>query len=920
MKRLVVLGVTAAAIAATATCTPYIPKYTFKYAEFRAKLDNGLRMVIVPDKTTSLVEVDVRYEVGSNEDPPGKAGLAHLVEHMMFQHHPLGPDQPATFQLLDQMGVVGFNAYTTYDQTHYYLVAPKENLEQLLRIEAFRMNAGCQTIPQEQFVRERDVVRNEIRQRGGTPEGLMPQMVSEDVYPAGHPYSHVTGGDDKQIASIQLQDVCDFMKKYYVPERAIVIVNGNVDQTQTGGLIKQTFGGIADRAPAPRMAVKPIELRHKKVVHKLDVEHPYVWVTWKLPPRNSKDWAKVNALFALVGKLSVEANDWDFATSVNVTEMGGQLAPTLSVILELPADGDVDKALSYVWSAARTAGWGLKDMDFDTETKNFLRMSFVEGIEGLAAKAALVADEMQFTDGAVDFAGSGKRDVYGLHEFFEIDKMTADGYGEFVKKTLDKDKAVVDVFLPSKQGAHGDVRANFTYTAKTDQDKPPALVDPKEALHPLPAPKSNSILDQAEHYTLSNGMRVVLLATDGLLPIVQAEVVFNAGAAQESPSRAGIASAATRFLRPPLDANFERYADFGAFADDDTTTFVSRGLNINTNVVIKGLERLTKIGEYDQEAFENWQKRIEDQYKSARFRRELAFEQEVYAGVYGPDHPYTTNGQPTPASAGNIGYDAAMDWKDKHYTAKNATLIVVGNFDVAQVKGLIQDNFGDWDGGRKDTPVGKSQLQRTGPEFVGVVGEKRPQVKVVIAYPAPAGMDSQHAARLILAEMLNQKMSEIRTELGSTYGIYGHLTSNLGPNAYLIDVPGQGYASVDAVLAGASLKAMRDKIDGLRKGEDFDRVFALARRKVLKGLLAQSTTTFSLASRLSRIAQFGLDPAYYDNLARYVAAASPAQVRALMATELDPKSEVVVLMNDRATLEKTFTDAGITDVRYVEPK
>ena len=913
MKRLAVLALAAAAASAV-TCTPYIPKYAFKYNEFRAKLDNGLRMVIVPDTTTPLVEVDVRYQVGSNEDPPGKAGIAHLVEHMMFQHHPLGPDKPATFQLLEQLGVVGFNAYTTYDQTHYYLIAPKENLEALLRIEAFRMNAGCQTIPEDQFEREREVVRNEIRQRGGTPEGLIPQLVSQDVYPPGHPYSHVTGGDDKQLASMTLPDVCSFMKNYYVPRRATVIVNGNVDKAETGKLIKQIFGGIADRAPAPRVAVAPIDLHYKKVMHKLDIERPQVWVLWKLPPRTSKDWNKVNALFTLVGKLASEADDWDFATNVQVTYWGGMLAPTFALVMELPPDGDVDKALDYVWNASETASWGLKDMDFDTETKNFLKMSFVEGIEGLSAKAGLVADEIQFGDGTVDFDGNGKDNIYGLHEFFDIDKLTADGYGTFVKKTLDKDKAVVDVFLPSKQGAHGDERADLKYTAKTDQNQPPPLIDPREALHPLPAPKSNSVLDQAQRYTLSNGMQVVLLPTDGLLPIVQAQVVFRAGAAQESPSRAGIADAAARFLRPPIESTFTQYALFGGYADDDTTTFISRGLTPYTSVVIKGLERLIKTGTYDQKGFETWQKRVKDRYKSARFRRRLAYQQEMLSGIYGPDHPYTTNGTPTPDSANNIGYDAAMDWKNGHYTAKNATLIVVGKFDPAQVKSLISDNFGDWDGGHQDTPVGQGQLQRTGPAFVGVLGEKRPQIRVAIEYPAHTGLDSQHAARLILAEMLNQKMSEIRTELGSTYGTYARLTTNLGPNAY------QMGGTVDAQRAGVSLKAMRDKIDGLRKGEDFDRVFALARRTVLKGLLAESTTTTSLGDRLAGIAEFGKGPAYYDNLARYVAAASPAQVKALMAAEIDPRGEVVVLMDDRATVEKTFTDAGITDVRYVEPK
>jgi zinc protease len=131
MKRLAVLT---AALALLGSCAPKDPQVKFKYAELRAHLDNGLKIVIIPDKTTSMVQVDVRYEVGSNEDPPGKAGIAHMVEHMMFQHHMLGPDKPATFDIIPQL-TLAFNAYTTYDKTHYWLLGAKEDLETLLKVE-----------------------------------------------------------------------------------------------------------------------------------------------------------------------------------------------------------------------------------------------------------------------------------------------------------------------------------------------------------------------------------------------------------------------------------------------------------------------------------------------------------------------------------------------------------------------------------------------------------------------------------------------------------------------------------------------------------------------------------------------------------------------------------------------------------------
>jgi zinc protease len=906
MKHLAAL---AAALLA-GSCTPKDPTFTFTYAEKRAKLDNGLRMVIIPDKTSSLVHVDVRYEVGSNEDPPGKAGIAHLVEHMMFQHRMLGPDKPATFDLLPQIAL-GFNAYTTYDQTHYFLVGPKEDLEPLLKVEAYRMNARCETIPPEQFDREREVVRNEIRQRMGTPEGLIPQIVSQEVYPKGHPYSHMTGGDDHQLASITLKDVCDFLEKYYTPDRATVIVTGNVEPEQTGRMIKGIFGGIARRPAAPRVAVKEVALKYKRVEHALDIERPQVWVLWKLPPRTSKDWTKVQALFSAYAKLAKQADEWEFATDVYVTYWGGALAPTFAIIMELPPGGDVDEALDYLWRRTKTAHWGLKHIDYNRKSKAFIKMGFVESIEGLESRAHTVADEIQFGDGSIAFDSNKE---YGMKAYFEIDQLSADGYDDFVKNTLTKDKAAVVVFKPSATGKKGDKRASLKYTAKSHDKQPEPIVDPTEAKRPLPAPKSNSILSKAERYTLGNGMRVILLRTEGM-PIVHAELVLDVGAAHEPASKAGLANVAAGYLRPPKDATFTAFASFFGYADRDNTQFVARGLNIYTDVIIKGLERFVKIGEYDQEeGIEKYQKRIKNRYKSADFRRDLAYRLATDAALYGKSHSYVAKGTPTPDSVDNIGYDAAMDWKRTHYTAKNSTLIVVGNFDVKQVKELVADNFGDWDGGRKDEPVPATMSQRSGPLHIGVIGEERPQLAITIAYPSPAGIDGQMAARLVLAEMLNMRMAAIRTELGSTYGTYAGRTRNLGPNAYRMG------GTVDAPRAGESLKAMRDKVDGLRRGDDFDKTFALARRAVMKELLADSTHTAALASKLASIAVFDLGPEYYDSLAKYVAAVSPAQVKALIDSELDPRYEVVTCMADRKTLEKAFKEAGLTSVTFEEPK
>ena len=686
--------------------------------------------------------------------------------------------------------------------------------------------------------------------------------------------------------------------------------SGNVDPEDVGKKFAFLFRGIPRRAAAPRVAVKPIELRYKRVEHELDIERPQVWVLWKLPPVNSPEFAKADALVLFARKLARLAEEWEFASDVLVTTFGGNLAPTLALVVQLDPGGDVDEALDYVWRSTRTAHWGMGNVDFDRVTRNRIKMGFVERIEALGSRAGLVADAIQFSTGEVDFGASGQE--YLINEFHKIDKLTADGYRDFVKRTLDRDRAVVVVFKPKQTGARGDTRAKLAYTRQGHERQPEPLVDASEALRPLPAPRTSSILSTAQRYTLPNGMAVVLLSYPGL-PIVHAELVLSAGSAFEPAGRAGLAEVAARYLQPPPDANFLFWVSLGTAVDDDRAAFVARGLNIYTDVVIESLERIITTGDYDQKALERNQRRVRNQFASADHRNRFEYERAVAAALYGDRHPYAVNGAATPDTIGRIGHDAAMAFKRERYVARNATLIVVGNFDAAKARATIADTFGGWPSGTP-VPALPARAAQRGAQAIGVVGDDQQQMEVTIEYPAPTGRDGQHAARMILAQMLDQEMAAIRTQLGSTYGTYAQETDHLGPNGYRMG------GRVDSARAGESLVEMRKRVEALRRGDDFARRFALARRQVLRQLVAESTDTQQMAARLARIAAFGLGPDYYDSLVKYVAAASPAQVRAIIAEELRPDQEIVVCMADRPTLDRAFRQAGLARPRFIAAK
>ncbi len=928
-------GVTALGLFAMTSCLgAEEPKVTFSNGgEHRGVIEsNGLRFVIMPDPSTQLAEVDVRYDVGAREDPQGKAGLAHLVEHLMFQTRPDGPNTAPMFQTIIALAT-DFNAYTNWDTTHYRMTSQAGNLDAMLQIEAERMfyaadvpaagdvaAFGCSTVPPGEFEREREVVRNEIR-AGSSADGYVVQLVEAAMYPHGHAYERLVGGNDQQIASAALKDACEFMHKYYAPSRATVVIAGNVDYDKTVQAVQKWFGRIPKREPAPRMDVKPFVAPHGRVEIEADVERPSVWIGWALPsattPEGEAAQFGIGGAFARVAE---KAQEYNFAYNVEPAVLGGQLAPLFLIRIELKGMDKLDEALDFAQKAAKQAYRGYDGGSYDQlkEEKSREQARFIEGLERLSGRTETVADLIQFRP-RFDY-NSDKQ-----YTFAELDKIKAFDIatvGSAVKNALDWDKASIVIVKPNANGIKGDTRSKVKYAAKSDAAMTDPEVDPAEAHRPVKISVKDDILEKAQRFTMGNGMNVVLLQ-ENAMPLAAAYLMFNNVGEASTPSNPALAEAASQFLHLPIDA--EAFAATGinvrCGSDDDVTECRTHGLNIYLDIMLKGLERKITAGEYEQDAIEKWQKSVKEDWKLKSTQEENEYIRQAMTALYGPDHPYTRTAILTPDAANKVHRDSLDAFRKEHFTAGNATLVIVGQFDPKYAEKLARDTFGGWSKGTVDKPVDAKPFKRTGPEYVGVIESKEnQQVTAVIAYPAPAGVDGQEGARRVLAEMLDIRSSNVRFKLGSSYGLYMARQAKKGPTAYMMRGGAALGGTMDAERAGESIKALREGFDELRKGDHFDEDFVRARRTILSRLLAESTVTSELAGRLVAIAEFNAPANYYKTMLQQVAAVSTAQIKLLIEQELDPKNEVIVMKGDKAHLDKAFAGAGITDVKLVEPE
>lgn len=265
----------------------------------RAVLANGLRVVIVPERGTGAVAVAVHYAIGYRNEPQGRAGFAHLFEHLMFQ----GSEQVeklAHFRFVQAAGG-SCNAVTSRDHTCYYQVAPAAALARMLFLEADRMRAPLFTPAN--LANQVAVIREEIgRNVTGRPYGGLPWLLLPPVLFRSFANTHDGYGAVAELATVTVPECEDFFARYYAPGNAVLTITGDVSAAEAGELAARYFEQVPAR-PVPA----PCELSEPALA--ADVEHmrhdplaplPATVIGWPLAGPDGPERIALTALAAVL--------------------------------------------------------------------------------------------------------------------------------------------------------------------------------------------------------------------------------------------------------------------------------------------------------------------------------------------------------------------------------------------------------------------------------------------------------------------------------------------------------------------------------------------------------------------------------------------------------------------------------------------
>ncbi len=263
-------------------------------------LPNGLKVLVIEDHKAPIATFQIWYRVGSRNDPKGKTGISHLLEHMMFKGtEKIGPKQFS--RIIQRNGGID-NAYTTKDYTMYFETLSSDRINLAIELEADRMKNLL--LRKDDSLYERSVVMEERRMRyEDDPQRSLYEEVVATAFKV-HPYHNPVIGWMSDLGSIQQEDLLLHYSRYYAPENAVVVIAGDVNPEEILQKIKEEFGSIKKTAKRPVFSSKePVQRGQKRVYLKKEAKLPYILIAYHVPSFPDKDSAALDVLsYILSGK------------------------------------------------------------------------------------------------------------------------------------------------------------------------------------------------------------------------------------------------------------------------------------------------------------------------------------------------------------------------------------------------------------------------------------------------------------------------------------------------------------------------------------------------------------------------------------------------------------------------------------------
>ena len=867
-------------------------------------LDNGLRVIAVPDTTTSTVTTSLWYEVGSKNDPAGRSGFSHLFEHISSRKTENMPFNMIYGLTADVGGTR--NASNWVDRTNYYEQVPAQYLETMLWTHRERM--ANLVVDEEVFEKERGVVKEELRQRVlAPPYGRLQRFVlPENAYDV-MPHRRAGIGSIEELDAASFDDARAFYEAYYGPDTATLIVAGNFDTAGLRSLVEQYFADIPRRKHATPTAILQYEPEPAgpRTVNATgpNVPLPVIGGVWKGQPITHEDAPAIRVLMAIIS--AGENNRLaDALVRKGLAVQASGFAPMFREAghINIYALGPPDK-----FEAAGEALDGVIAR---------LRAELVTPAELEEAKAEIVSASLRRRETARGRAfelgealmASGDPD-YADTGLALITQVTPEDVRRVAKRYLDPERRVTITYRngPEDPASYANPVPMPDFGTLPPATGPIRAVKPEGEREQPPGPlQSPSVTaPQMVQAKLSNGIPVIAAQT-GTVPIATVSMVFPGGSKTDPEGHQGIAQLAASLAAsgiyqmdaPAIAARFESLgASFEGSADSDGTTFSLTAPTANLAEAGELAARIIKGALYPDEEFLRERARRIETLNVTMTDPSGVSRRAARTAVYGTA-PYGNHPEGTPESLAEINRSDLLYHRQHFFHPRRMQIIISGGLETEKAVGAVEAMFGDW-----QTPNGVGRIVNQ------AAGEAVPARTIVVDMPgagqasvfaairAPArdadNFDALQVANAVLGGGSSGRLfEEIRTKRSLSYGAYSRIEGR--KDGSLLTARAQTANETAAEVA----KIMLGEI-GKLNGEELDEELLQRRRAYLEGSYGRVMERSSgFNAVVSGLLLHGLPASDASKMAERLAAVDADAANAAASEVIDPARATLVVVGD----------------------
>ncbi len=859
-------------------------------------LDNGLRVVVHEDHKAPLVAVSVWYHVGSKDEPEGKTGFAHLFEHIMFN----GSENynHDWFQPFEEVGATGLNGTTWFDRTNYFQTVPTTALEMTLWMESDRMGHLLGAVTQEKLDEQRGVVQNEKRQGDNQPYGMMNYSILEGLLPAEHPYRHDTIGSMEDLQAASLETAKQWFKDYYGAANAVLVLAGDIDTAEARALAVKYFGHIPAGPPvtqtqanAPKLTINKREIMHDRV------PQPRIDRNWVAPGRTTKDNVLLDLAAQVLGGGKTSrlykrlVDDRQLATSAYVSNSSHELMSFYSTTVDAKADADladVESEMEAVIAEFLSRGPSAAEV---SRAKARTKANILRGLEqigGFGGKAVTLAQ------GALYANDPG----FVLQQLDWLDAATPQEVLRAAREVMNAGHYQITV-LPFPE---------YTTTAEAvdrSTGKPEVTSSP------------DLVFPAIQETTLRNGVKLVV-AERHTVPIIEVAVQFDAGYAADSVS--GGKLGASSFTSAMLDEGTQRRSATAiAEALDGLGATLNAGANLDvSNVQLSALkENLRPSLDILADVIRN-PAFSTDEIEKLRKRWIAGIEQEkaqpvslalrlLPPEIYGKGHAYAApfTGSGTVASINSLTREDLTNFHEKWIRPDNATIFVVGDTTIDEIKPMLEAAFGRWSAPSTPIPTKNvAMVQRPASGKVILVDKPgSPQSLILAAHVAPPSNADNAIAITSMNDIIGGQFSarvnmNLREDKGWAYGAYTFLQGAAGQRPFMV------YAPVQTDKTTESLQELLKELKAYKTtapatSEELERSIL----NNVRSLPGTYETSNSVLGSLTSSARYERPWNYPETVKGQYEALTIADIKATADEVIHPESLIWVIVGDREKIE-----------------